>query len=140
MKADWILPDDKKLEVTLKVLQNERKLMDFIHLADKWSGLFAPELVKMYGFTLSAPHTFVIESIKLGPLDEFLRAHRQVSVGCLLDACYTLARALHYLQENKIVHGRIRCCKLQVVKFSSPNQLVVRLGDPGFQKPFLPEE
>lgn len=141
MKADWILPDDKKLEVTLKVLQDERKLFDFMRLADKWSGLFAPELVKMYGFTLSAPQTFCIESIKMGPLDEFLRTQRQPMADvCMIDAAYTLARALHYLQENEIVHGRIRCSKLQVVKFTSPSHLVVRLGDPGFPQPFQQNE
>lgn len=141
MKADWMLPDDKKLEVTLKVLESEKHLGDFMYLADKWSGLFAPELVKMYGFTLSAPQTFVIESIKMGPLDVFLRTQQQpLHVGCLLDAAYSLARALHYLQENEIVHGRIRCSKLQVVKFVSPNLLTVRLGDPGFQREFQQNE
>lgn len=52
----------------------------------------------MYGFTLSSPLTFVVESIHMGPLDEFLRnANESVSTVCLIDAAYSLARALHYL-------------------------------------------
>lgn len=69
-----------------------------MRLADKWSCLYSPELIKMYGFTLSMPHTLVIESTKLGPLDVFLRTSKQtISVLCLIDAAYSLARALYYL-------------------------------------------
>lgn len=66
-------------------------------VAEKWSLLNSPELIKLYGFTLSTPATLVIESIKHGPLDEFLRAHNDVNVGCMIDAAHSLARALHYL-------------------------------------------
>lgn len=66
-------------------------------VAEKWSVLNSPELIKLYGFTLSSPPTFVIESIKQGPLDEFLRGHNDVNVGCMIDAAHSLARALHYL-------------------------------------------
>lgn len=66
-------------------------------MAATWSKLFAPELVKMYGFTLSSPLTFVIESIQMGPLDHFLRTVGDVSTVCMIDATYSLARALHYL-------------------------------------------
>lgn len=113
-----------------------------MRLAEKWSGLFSPELIKMYGFTLSAPHTLVIESTKLGSLDEFLQKQtpHSVSVVALIDAAYSLARALHYLQENNIIHGRVRCASLQVIRFEAPNLLLVRLGDPGFQKTYSKNE
>lgn len=113
-----------------------------MRLAEKWSGLFSPELIKMYGFTLSAPHTLVIESTKLGPFDEFLRNHSKhaISMVPLIESAYSLARALHYLQENNIIHGRIRCSTLQVIRFESPNTLLVRLGDPGFQKSYSKNE
>lgn len=98
MHADWILPEDKKLDVTLKILHKEEHLLDFMKLADKWSNLCSPELIKMYGFTLSSPQTLVMESLKMGPLDEFLRsARKSVNLTCLIDAAYSLARALHYL-------------------------------------------
>lgn len=114
-----------------------------MRLAEKWSNLFSPELIKMYGFTLSAPNIcVVIESIKLGPLDEFLRADTKhnVSVVSLIDAAYSLARALHYLQEKNIVHGRIRAASLHVIRYEAPNLLLVRLGDPGFQKTYSKNE
>lgn len=111
-------------------------------MAAKWSSLESPELIKMYGFTFSSPHTIVIESTKLGPLDEFLQRQSKhaVSMAALIDTAYSLARALHYLQENNIIHGRIRCASLQVVRFEQPNMLSARLGDPGFQQSYSNNE
>lgn len=108
-----------------------------MRLAEKWSSLESPELIKMYGFTLSSPHTLVIESTKLGPLGEFLQKQpKPLSIVSLIDTAYSLARALHYLQENNIIHGRIRCSSLQVIRYEHPNMLLARLGDPGFQKSY----
>lgn len=84
-----------------------------------------------------------MESIKLGPLNKFLSDTSKPSIPnvCLIDAAYSLARALHYLQEQKIVHGRIRCGLLYVIRFDTrSNSLLVRLGDPGFQKSYTRAE
>lgn len=142
MRADWLLPDHQKLEVTMKSLKIESKVNDFLLLAKNWSRLNSPELIKMYGFTITSPYIYVIESTKLGPLNEFLHKQQKSLIHpiCLIDAAYTLARALHYLQEQKIVHGRIRCQSLHVIRFETPNYLLVRLGDPGFQKSYTNAE
>ncbi|XP_037047669.1 tyrosine-protein kinase hopscotch isoform X3 [Bradysia coprophila] len=131
MRADWLLPNNTKLEVTLKILNSRDHLNDFMNLAYKWSKLQSTELIKMYGFTLSSPYTMVIESTRLGPLDEFLADNRSISIVCLIDAAFSLARALYFLQENNTIHGKIRCSSLHVVQFNGTS-LVVRLGDPGF--------
>lgn len=96
----------------------------------------------MYGFTLSTPYTLVIESTKLGSLDEFLQKPfgQSISIVGLIDVAYSLARALHYLLENNIVHGRIRCSSLFVIRYKAPDMLLVRLGDPGFQKAYTENE
>lgn len=113
-----------------------------MYLAEKWSALESPELIKMYGCTFSWPQTLVIESTKLGSLDEFLQKQPKhtVSTVALIDTAYSLARALHYLQENNIIHGRIRCMSLQVIRFEPPNMLLARLGDPGFQQSYTNQE
>lgn len=93
----------------------------------------------MYGFSFS-PYTLVFESIKLGPLNAFLRNSIQpIPVVNQINISLTLARALHYLHEKNKVHGRIRCESLFVVKYMPPN-VVVRLGDPGLRKSFSPYE
>lgn len=142
MRADWKLPGDKKLEVTLKMLRHEKLeyLPEFLKLAHKWATLSSSEIIKLYGITIHQPIAMVMESTKFGPLDEFLRAHPNISKVCLIDAAYSLARALHYLQENGIIHGKIRCSTLHVVKFVPPNLLEVKLGDPGFQKKLTAHE
>lgn len=137
MKAELNQPNGKKVEVTLKILEStevELRLTDFIKLADKWAKLDLSEIVRMHGITLHQPISLVMESIKIGPLDDFLRSPRHkkdVKLLDLVEISYTLAKALHYLQENQIVHGRIRCSTLQVMHFEPNSQLVVKLGDPG---------
>lgn len=112
-----------------------------LHLTEKWSSLLSPELIKIYGFTLSSPYMLVIESTRLGPLDAFLQsAQKPFSHLALIDAAYSLARALHYLQENNIVHGRIRCGRLVVIRSEPPDCLMLRLADPGFQEMYTDEE
>lgn len=142
MRADWKLPGDKKLEVNLKMLRHEKLeyLPEFLKLAHKWATLSSSEIIKLYGITIHQPISMVMESTKFGPLDEFLRAHPNISKVCLIDAAYSIARALHYLQENGIIHGKIRCSTVHVVKFISPNLLEVKLGDPGFQKKLTAHE
>lgn len=111
-----------------------------MHLTEKWSPLISPELIKIYGFTLSSPYTLVTESTIWGPLDKFLQSHRAFNTIALIDAAYSLARALHYLQENNIVHGKIRCGTLQVIDFEESKQLTIRLGDPGLQESYTEDE
>lgn len=112
-----------------------------MRLTEKWSPLISPELIKIYGFTLSSPYTLVIESTRWGPLDKFLQSsHRPFNTQALIDAAYSLARALHYLQENNIVHGKIRCGTLQVIGFEEQKELTIRLGDPGLQESYTEEE
>lgn len=94
----------------------------------------------MYGFTLTSPYTLVMESTRLGSLDDFLqRQHPPISAEKLIETSLTLARALHYLQENNIIHGRIRCASLYVVRHDEQN-FIVRLGDPGFRKSYTNDE
>lgn len=115
-------------------------VQDFMKLAETWSKLFSPEFIKMYGFTLTQPYTLVLESTRLGSLDEFLQRQRpSIEAVKLIEVSYTLARALHYLQEHNIVHGRIRCASLFVVRHDEQN-FVVRLGDYGIVKSYSNDE
>lgn len=38
---------------------------------------------------------------------------------------------IHKQQENRIVHGKIRCSTLQVIEFIPNERFIVKLGDPG---------
>lgn len=94
----------------------------------------------MYGFTLTSPHTLVFESARLGTLDDYLqRPHLPLSKKQLIEASLTLARALHYLHDDNIIHGRIRCASLHVVRHDDQD-LIVRLGDPGLRRSYTDDE
>jgi Janus kinase 2 len=152
VRGEWRLPNDKKMEVTLKILKKEKILkhpLDFMNLADEWCNLNSNEIVRLHGITFKDPISMVMEATNFGPLDEFLRSHtiEQVDFVCLIDAAHSLVRALHYLQDLKIIHGRIRCSTLQVSNYEGTNTLVVKLGDRGFPRrltnrdiPWIPVE
>lgn len=103
MKAELKQPSGKKIEVTLKILkQNEvdLRLGDFVKLADKWAKLDLSEIVRMHGITLHQPISLVLESIRFGSLDEFLRNsknRKDIKLLDLVETAYSLAKALHYL-------------------------------------------
>lgn len=104
-----------------------------MQLGNIWSSLSSPELIKMYGFSFS-PYTLVLESTKLGSLDEFMRKlNEPIKEVSLINVAHSLARAIHFLHEKNMIHGRIRCSALYVVKYKPPSTIVVRLGDPGLR-------
>lgn len=142
MRADWILPGDRHLKVTLKILKSEKHFTEFMTLANCWSKMYSPEFLKLYGLTLSTPHTMVMEYSRFGPLNEFLRRSKEpVSVACLLEAVHGLVRAVVYLQENCVIHKYIRCSNLQLVKYDpKTNTMVAKLADPGFPKTYKQED
>lgn len=148
MRADWKLPDNKQIEVTLKILNSTKLkfLPEILKLSNMWAKLNTPDILRLYGMSLYQPVAMVMESTKYGPLDEFLRKSAStvgtlgIPTVLLIDAAFSLAKALHYLQESGIVHTKIRCSTLQVHKFNSPNLLVVKLGDPGFEQEYTKED
>ncbi|XP_055637512.1 tyrosine-protein kinase hopscotch [Toxorhynchites rutilus septentrionalis] len=137
-RAELLLPNNSKTTVTLRLLRNDKKdefLSDFLQLADFWSGLDSMDIVKLYGVTLFKPISMVLESSRDGPLDEFLRRHRHISLSSLIEVAHSLARGLYYLQENGLVHGRIRCASMLVTTYDrNENRLIAKLGDPGLRQ------
>jgi len=103
MKAEYVQPNRKTIEVTLKVLKPNEvagRFMDFAKLTDKWAKLDLSEIVRMHGLTLHPSFSMVLESIKCGPLDEFLRKQeniKYIKTLHLVETAYSLAKALHYL-------------------------------------------
>lgn len=104
MKAELIQPNGKKkINVTLKILKQtevSNRLADFVKLADWWGKLDLSEIVRMHGLTLHQPIALVLESINHGPLDEFLRSHKDrksINLLNLVETAFSLAKALHYL-------------------------------------------
>ncbi|XP_058814821.1 tyrosine-protein kinase hopscotch [Topomyia yanbarensis] len=137
-RAELLLPNNTKMEVTLRLLKNDKKddfLSDFLQLTDFWANIDCKDIIKLYGVTLYKPISMVLESYRDGPLDEFLRRHRHVSLSSLIDVAHSLALALYYLQENGLIHGRIRCSTMLVTSYNrDENRLIAKLGDPGLQQ------
>lgn len=75
----------------------------------------------------SSGSSLIQEFFPLGPLDKFLVENAKVSQVLRLSISFQLAHALLFLQEKKIIHGKIRCHNI-FVKQIHPIQ--VKLADP----------
>ncbi|KNC24939.1 Tyrosine-protein kinase hopscotch [Lucilia cuprina] len=139
MKADWLQDGGfKDVTVTLKVLKHEKDYEDFKDLANIWSRIYSPHIIKLYGLTLNIPYTMVMEYSKFGPLNEFLLHNKtKISLRQLLDVVHGLVRGIVYLQEDGIIHGFIRCSNLLVTKYDPKTQLLeAKISDPGFPRSY----
>uniref|UniRef100_A0A182QBQ8 Non-specific protein-tyrosine kinase n=1 Tax=Anopheles farauti TaxID=69004 RepID=A0A182QBQ8_9DIPT len=135
-RADFLLPNNSKLEVTLKLLKNDREgdyLKDFLQVAGQWATIDSNDIIKLYGMTVCKPITMVLEFPRYGRLDEFLRTRRTtIRPTALIEIGHSLARALYYLQKHGIIHGHIRCSSMMVTHYDDGEQRVTaKLGDPG---------
>ncbi|XP_050456065.1 tyrosine-protein kinase hopscotch [Cataglyphis hispanica] len=145
-RAIWQIAKDKKLEIVMKILRNSSYTKEFLELTDKWGKLRSETLIRLYGITVAPSVGMLFELVKLGPLDEYLRSNSQVISGHdMVEASTSLATALWHLEENHIVHGRIRCASVFVHEHTD-NRFTVKLGDPGLftysdtDLPWIPPE
>ncbi|KAF7995940.1 hypothetical protein HCN44_007047 [Aphidius gifuensis] len=130
----WRIKKGKKLEAAIKVLKDEynQYTREFLELAGKWAHLRSGALVRLFGLTVSPAVGMVMELVKLGPLDVYLRNNSPQTIKTvdMVEASACLATALWHLEESGIVHGNIRCRKL-LVHAHTDNRLTVKLADPG---------
>ncbi|XP_012288894.1 tyrosine-protein kinase hopscotch [Orussus abietinus] len=133
-RAMWRVAKGKKLEAAIKVLKEEewRFTREFLELAGKWGQLRSGALIRLYGLTVAPAVGMLLELVRLGPLDVYLRnmLPQTVKTVDMVEAAACLATALWHLEESGVVHGNIRCRKL-LVHGHTDNSFVVKLADPG---------
>lgn len=158
LNGEWMLPNHKTISVTIKELhrkkdsalfhQHSSEMMD---LGDLWARIDCYAIARLYGVVLGSPsRCLVFEDMHLGAFDVFLRDSifsKSTTHAQLVNAARSLSIAVRYLTEHEIVHTRIRCSTLQVKNFEPGCRLDVKLGDPGFcrpytndDKPYIPNE
>lgn len=75
-----------------------------MELASQWAFLQSSAIVRLYGITLSSPVTMVMDYIKLGPLDEYLRQNKSlIKPVDFIEASSYLASALWHLVSYKFI-------------------------------------
>ncbi|KAJ8678849.1 hypothetical protein QAD02_014636 [Eretmocerus hayati] len=132
-KAMWRVAKGKRLETAIKLLREDdsQHTKEFLKLAQKWGQLRSSALVRLYGVTLAPAVGMLLELVKLGPLDAYLRENLQtIETVDMVEAAACLATAVWHLEENSVIHGNIRCRKL-LVHAHTDNSFIVKLADPG---------
>ncbi|XP_063698836.1 tyrosine-protein kinase hopscotch isoform X2 [Culicoides brevitarsis] len=153
-QADLLLPTNKRIDCKIKYLKLtlEREFLSgFMDLADLWANIDSQDILRLYGVTLQSNNRCLILESYQCDMKRFLRDKKQrqqrVPTINLIDATQCLAKAVLYLQDSGIVHGRIRCCNVFVKSYDKNSSLIVKLGDPGLPRlydisdmPWIPVE
>ncbi|KAF8794893.1 Tyrosine-protein kinase JAK2 like protein [Argiope bruennichi] len=119
--------------VAVKMLRKETKvthLKEFLAQCDKMLYWQHDAIVSTVGMILTNPTALVMEWLPLGTLDRYLENRTDVQEVDLIEAAYHLARALWYLDEQRMVHGNIRCHNI-LVSSHGESCFKVKLADPG---------
>jgi len=139
-KGEW-RRGNEKVEVAIKQLKNEymdEMSTQFLNLASRSMRYDDPSICQVFGACLpidTEPLILVREYFKFGPLDAFLRDHKQQLKDVeLLEAGTSLARALFFLQEKGLVHRDIRCRNVYVAEYTD-KVLKVKLCEGGLGAP-----
>lgn len=96
-----------------------------LRLAD-WTFIKDPLFAETIGIDLTR-NCLVQEHLPLGRLDNYLGAHRDTPVIIKKNVACQLAKALIFLQEKAIVHGKIRCHNVFVQRLEP---FEVKITDP----------
>ncbi|RWS17732.1 tyrosine-protein kinase JAK2-like protein, partial [Dinothrombium tinctorium] len=124
------LTEYQNKKVVFKAIKSESFNREFLKTLSEWVQVKCDSIINLIGVSLYSPLALVIEYLPHGPFDAFLLTHQSLlKVVDLIESVTYAARALWYLQENNLVHGRIRCHNLLVATYNT-NTLRVKLSDP----------
>jgi len=108
--------DDSQFSATLKPEQ--------IRLTD-WIFVKSPLFAETVGYVLCG--SLIQEYFSLGSMESYLATGSRVSDITKLSVSFQLSQALLYLQERKIIHGKIRCHNIFIYR---EYPIHVKLSDP----------
>lgn len=130
--ATWQFAKGKEHKIALRILKNNSYTEEFLELVDKWGKLKSDSLIRLYGIIVAPSIGMLCEFGKLGPLDEYLRNNSEIiETADMVEAAACLSTALWHLEENRVVHGKIRCAGVFVHIHIKKVSFIVKLGDPG---------
>ena len=141
-RGEWRMSKKESNKVVaIKQLYKSLKdthLTRFLEMSDKTLKWDDGSLVNIFGFCLPSgnePPSLITEYFECGPLNTYIRANRtRLQNVDLVEAAACLARALHYLSDNKIVHGEIRARNVFVCKHTAA-QFQVKLCEGSLDGP-----
>lgn len=140
-KGMWHRSAQETKTVAIKQLNKSllgSHLLQFMSLANKALMWDDGSLASAQGFCLpfnEEPPVLVTEYFELGPLPQYLNSYRTTLQPVdLLEAATCLARALHYLEDNNLVHGDIRARNMFVAQHTE-SQFKVKLCEGGLEGP-----
>ncbi|OQV18500.1 Activated CDC42 kinase 1 [Hypsibius exemplaris] len=141
MKAEWKREDGRTVLVAVKMLRSDALALqgafgEFVKEVNAMIGLNHPNLIKLYGVSLSSPYMIVQELAALGSvLDRLRKECSLTSVAILVEWAKQICNGMAYLERQRWVH---RDLAARNVLLSALNK--IKIGDFGLMKSLNPEE
>ncbi|RWS25234.1 tyrosine-protein kinase JAK2-like protein [Leptotrombidium deliense] len=116
--------------VVAKVIKNETVGHKFLEKLSDWAKVRFDSIIHVVGISVYSPLALIVEYLPNGPYDTFLVTnHEKLKIVDLVESIMYVARAVEYLEQVNVTHGKIRCHNLLVYQYES-NKLKVKLSDP----------
>ncbi|XP_043204209.1 tyrosine-protein kinase hopscotch-like [Amphibalanus amphitrite] len=135
-RAQWHTSSGTTRQVAVKRLQQhltKEHLQDFIDSVSAALQWTCDAVVQFRGVCLTQAVSLVMDWYPLGPLDSYLAENKHTLMEVdLVEAGTYLAKALWYLDEQGVTHGKLRCRNV-LVSSRAENKFHVRLADPGLR-------
>ncbi|CAH1792084.1 unnamed protein product [Owenia fusiformis] len=140
-KGDWTTPSGCKISVAVKILKNEvlaqpGAFEDFVKEVNAMHQLDHPNLIRLYGVSLSSPLMMVTELAPGGSLINRLRqqGHRFL-IATLCEYAVQIANGMSYLESRRFIHRDLAARNVLLAPCDK-----VKIGDFGLMRAIPSQE
>ncbi|XP_065069425.1 tyrosine-protein kinase SYK-like [Rhopilema esculentum] len=132
MKGIYMIPNGKSIAVAVKTLKEENipnQQSEIIHEAEIMAKLDHPNIVRMIGVTQGTEMMLVMELAPEGPLNKYLKKHKNMAFLNILILMLQVDEGMQYLESQHFVHRDLAARNVLVV-----SENFVKISDFGMSR------